>query len=309
MKRHFAWVFAGLALVSACISQPPAPDPEVNDTARRLIDIGGRSLSIRCVGPRRGPTVMIEAGAVASSVLYWPLQDRIASFAHVCTYDRAGLGWSNPIPNGRTFQSMADDLDRLLARADLPGPYILAGHSMGGFVVRLAAARRPGDIAGIVLIDASEEGVSLSTDGIAGSDQTAVQLGRLASAAAAGLTAIVEAALPLPPGAPAEASVIRNPDVLRAGQDELEAFARTQQTERTHAGLGRLGDIPLIVLSRGKMSDPPSARDLAWREGQQQLLDLSTRSEQIFADQSGHNIHLDQPEAVVNAVRRLIEAR
>ncbi|MDP3736421.1 MAG: alpha/beta hydrolase [Hyphomonadaceae bacterium] len=300
-------MLAAITLASACALGPSEQRPAAETELRRLVDIGGRSLSLRCTGRQNGPIVVLETGAVASSVLYWPLQDRIATFTRVCTYDRAGLGWSDPVPTGRTFETMADDLDRLLRRAGVRGPFILAGHSMGGFVVRLVAARRPVDIAGVILIDASEERVSLSPDGIAGNDQTAAQLGRLASAAAAGLSTVVDAALPIPPGVPSEAVIIRAPDVIRAGQDELGAFGRTQAADRGPAGLGVLGDIPLIVLSRGRMADPLSSRDLFWREGQLRLLGLSTRSEQMIAERSGHNIHLDQPEAIADAVRRLIE--
>jgi pimeloyl-ACP methyl ester carboxylesterase len=304
--RSLVFIGALIWLCSACASTPAAETATDSAATRQSVDIGGRSLSMRCAGAGKGPVVILEAGAAASSVVYWPLQDRIAAFARVCTYDRAGLGWSDPIAGGRTFQSMADDLDRLLTRADVRGPYILAGHSMGGFIVRLAAARRPDEIAGIVLIDASEEGQALSPEGIAGNDQTAVQMGRLAVAAESGLTAIVEAALPILAVAPPEADVIRNPDVIRAGQDELGAFGRTRESERRVAGLGQLGNIPLIVLSRGRMADPPTARDLAWREGQQRLLKLSTRSQQIVVEESGHNMHLDQPEAIVEAIRQLL---
>jgi pimeloyl-ACP methyl ester carboxylesterase len=276
----------------------------------RMIDVGGRQLHLHCTGTGAGPTVIIETGAAASSVLYWNVQDGIAPFARVCTYDRAGLGWSDPAPAGRTMQDRADELHIVLTRAQIAPPYVLVGHSMGGLLVRLFARDHRADIAAIVLVDASEEVFSLvSSSGSQGNAQTAVQLGQLAGAAqrlsAAEFQKLLASTLPLPPGAPAAAAITQRVSVLLAGKDDLESFQRVPQSLHGPAGFGRLGDLPLVVIRRGKMATPPTARDLAWRESQQRLLQLSTASVEIIATNSGHNIHLQEPGIIVDAVRRV----
>lgn len=107
-------------------------------------------------GETATPTVVFEAGAAASRSSWAAVQPRVARFARAIVYDRSGLGRSAPDPVGRTLDRMAGDLNEVLDHFG-PGPYILAGHSAGGPIVRLAAARRPGRIAGLVLVDPTDE--------------------------------------------------------------------------------------------------------------------------------------------------------
>jgi pimeloyl-ACP methyl ester carboxylesterase len=143
------------ATVAAPLVAPyvkPAPPGE-------LVDIGGRRLHIECKGNAKRPVVILEAGLsqfTAHSGL-GKAQDLIAAFARVCIYDRAGLGWSDPVPGARTQQDMVEDLHKLLRAKKLNGPFVLAGHSMGGLLVRLYARRYPKDVAALVLMDATSE--------------------------------------------------------------------------------------------------------------------------------------------------------
>jgi pimeloyl-ACP methyl ester carboxylesterase len=101
----------------------------------------------------KGPRVILEAG-IASSCLSWkPVQDRVAAFARVCSYDRAGLGWSAPTSQPRTLDQLVAELRTLLRSASIPAPYILVAHSFGALIVRHFAALHPGEVSAIILVD------------------------------------------------------------------------------------------------------------------------------------------------------------
>jgi len=139
---------------------PATPGP----TGKR-VDIGGRALFISCAGSG-SPTVVLEAGSGNSAETWVGVQPEVARFTRVCSYDRAGLGQSDPAPSGvRTVQDSVDDLHALLAAADISGPIVLAGHSLGGLIVRLYASQCPGDVAGVVLVDGMPP--NLPTSGLA----------------------------------------------------------------------------------------------------------------------------------------------
>src|SRR3954447_21057168 len=129
---------------------PPLPPPG------RLFDIGGWRLHLNCTGEARTsqPAVILEAGAGDFSVDWSLVQPGVARFARVCSYDRAGSGWSELGPRPRTMTQIAYELHSLLGKAGERPPYVLVGHSFGGWLVRLYQLRYPADVAGVVLVDA-----------------------------------------------------------------------------------------------------------------------------------------------------------
>jgi pimeloyl-ACP methyl ester carboxylesterase len=124
-----------------------------------LVDIGGRRMHILCQGNAAGPSVVIEQGAASPSLVWWPVQAAIAKFARVYTYDRAGFLWSDAAKSGRSLDDRVADLYVLLKRAEVPPPYVLVGHSMGGMLVRRFARAYPDLVAGLVLVDSPDEPV------------------------------------------------------------------------------------------------------------------------------------------------------
>lgn len=140
---------------SARQNKPADPPPG------RLVDVGGRSLHIRCVGPAgMKPTVVLEAGGGDYSNRWTGVQDLLAPRVRSCAYDRAGLGWST----GSQNQSMSqdnDDLRALLKAADVAGPYVLVGHSIGALLVRRYANQYPDAVAGMVLVGPTHENTRL----------------------------------------------------------------------------------------------------------------------------------------------------
>jgi pimeloyl-ACP methyl ester carboxylesterase len=157
---HSAPAFVVLALLCALaaraqdtITPPPLPPPG------RLIDVGGWRLHVNCAGETRTarPTVVLEAGAGDVSVDWSLVQPGIARFARVCSYDRAGSGWSNLGPRPRTMHQIVYELHTLLEKAGERPPYVMIGHSYGGVLARLYRMMYPADVVGMVLVEAGSD--------------------------------------------------------------------------------------------------------------------------------------------------------
>ncbi len=122
----------------------------------QIVDAGGTRMHINCTGTG-SPSIILEAGFPGSSLDWSLVQPMVAPFSRVCSYDRAGFGWSDMGKAPRSSTQIAEDLQTLLSTAAVPAPYILVGHSMGGLYVRAFARKFPDSVAGIVLVDATHE--------------------------------------------------------------------------------------------------------------------------------------------------------
>ncbi len=120
----------------------------------QLIAVDGHLMHLRCVG-EGSPTVVLEAGAYGFSAEWYWVQQQLAETNRVCAYDRAGMGWSEPVAGARTLLQGAQELHALLAQAGEPGPYVLAGHSYGGIRIRVYATEYPDEVAGLVMVDSA----------------------------------------------------------------------------------------------------------------------------------------------------------
>jgi pimeloyl-ACP methyl ester carboxylesterase len=120
----------------------------------QLVDVGPYRLHLECTGSR-GPTVILEPGGGGSAASMGLFAPAVARDSRACVYDRAGRGWSDPAASPPDGAQIATDLHNLLARAHVPGPYVLAGHSFGGLYVRTYAAKYPEEVAGLVLVDST----------------------------------------------------------------------------------------------------------------------------------------------------------
>src|SRR5512134_1496970 len=142
-----------LILVGAVYeSSAEASDARAYPPPGRLVDVGGYRLHINCTG-MGSPTVVIEAGWGDSSAAWGWVQPEVARTTRICTYDRAGMGWSEVSPRPRTAREFAKELHTLLANANETGPYVLVGHSMGGFTMLVYAHDYPAEVSGLVLVD------------------------------------------------------------------------------------------------------------------------------------------------------------
>jgi Alpha/beta hydrolase family len=158
MKTRIAQSVAFILVVSALaaqafVVQPAGAAAPGGNVIKGLFDVGGYRLFLRCNG-EGGPTVVMDAGGNEDSSTWSDVRPSLVRLTRVCVYDRAGLGRSDPGPVPRTSQTMVDDLTTLLSVAGVPGPYVLVGHSLAGWLVQLLAREDAGDtVLGVVLID------------------------------------------------------------------------------------------------------------------------------------------------------------
>lgn len=252
----------------------------------------GRRLRYLCRGAGR-PTVIVEQGGGVSleqsflgTVPFgWRKVFETLSRTHrTLVHDRAGLGWSYHPTRPRTCGGQVKELRALLAHAEVGPPYLLVGHSIGGFNVRLFANQFPHEVAGVVLVDATHP------------DQWS-RFARL---------------LPrLAPGKPTLVEGLRHRADEPSQTPELIDYVASVDEIRT---AGTLGDTPLIVLSRspnalrmpGMPAEMAAKMEDAWADLQRDLLNLSTRSTQIVATHAGHHIQLDEPQLVTETILKLL---
>lgn len=285
-----------------------ARDRRFNRMEGELVNVNGRRMHIDCTGAGT-PTVILDSGLGDTYFSWRKVQPETAKFVRVCSYDRAGLGYSDPSSQPRTSKVMAQELHALLQAANVPPPYILVGHSMGGYDVRLYASLYRNEVAGMVLVDAShpdqENRFSAELRTMEGSWK------REAEFMEYGMPFGIPRLLGLCDDDPVPRAAECNWHSAREGAAEMKAFP---QSAAETAATGSLGDIPLAVLSHDP--EKPSAElppDLAkstnqaWEKMQEELAHLSTRGTQTIAKNSGHYIQIDRPELVIAAVRSVVE--
>jgi pimeloyl-ACP methyl ester carboxylesterase len=317
-----AWVWLSIGIVGAAVSAGVITEKlaEVRDRAKfpppgQIVDVGsGRRMHILCRGATPGPTLIIEQGAGSPSMLWWPIAAQIAPFARICTYDRAGYQWSDPAPRTRSLQDRVTDLHTLLAGAQIPGPFVLVAHSFGGPIARLYAHTYPDQIAGMVLVDTPEEAVIFRPSYVAYAGKIAVFARALEVAAHVGL---VRLGLTFWRTAPdgftaAEFATLKShlarPAFFRAMADDPAALERVPPAMQHPGGFGTLGDKPLVVLAHGiPFPGPAAVLEEGWADGQERLAHLSTSGELVHATHSNHMIQSDEPELIVEAIRRVVE--
>lgn len=284
-----------------------AADARAYPPPGKMVDVGGYHLHINCIGTG-SPVVVIDAGWGDSSASWnsW-VQSPAARTTRVCTYDRAGMGYSEPGPLPRTAERFAQELHTLLSSAGESGPYVLAGHSAGGLTVRVFVHDYPDDVAGVVLIDSMNPSVARAS----GSDATAESASHsfadwaMTLPARTGLLRLLSGPLDAyeglsPERANAYASFSIRPGSFQAWLDEGKGMP---QSFVQAGAVTTFGATPLIVLSRGLTKDS----DQNWQRMQAELVALSSNSQHLFAENSGHNVELDQPEAAVGAIERMVE--
>jgi pimeloyl-ACP methyl ester carboxylesterase len=284
--------------------------------AGRLVDVGGRKLHFLCAGSSAGPAVVIEAGSGNDSTLWEDMVRHVSAFARVCTYDRAGLGWSDPAPGSRTIDDRAADLHALLAAANVPAPYVLVGHSYGGCIVRRFAAVYPATVRGIVLVDAPEEEFSFASDGLQDIENMETRERRLGWISLLGLARLGNTLLPdrfdpvrgVPPevrGVMTALALCTSRHFARA--DEMASYSKTPRAWRIAHGFGQLGNMPLVVVSHAARV-PVSAVETfpEWQQGQMRLTQLSTASRHVITEGSGHMIQFSEPDIVSHAIQDLL---
>jgi pimeloyl-ACP methyl ester carboxylesterase len=303
-----------------------------NPPPGRLVDIGTHRLHLLCKGTGQ-PTVVFDSALGGSSLSWSLVHPSVAEVTQACAYDRAGFGWSEAGPLPRTAGRIADELSELLRTAALPGPYVFVGHSYGGLVMRLLAARHPERAAGLVLIEPAMEdewihpseekqaliarGVRLCTygawaarHGLARLVSGLVSVGALGAArtlvgaiSRGGLGREDEAILaPIWKLPPEVRRVLKQMWIERRFFDalgsQIETISESARQVVVEAS-GDYGDLPLAVVTSEAANDRRHQFDRA-------LARLSSRGRHIIARDSGHWVPLDSPRTIIEAVAAVV---
>jgi pimeloyl-ACP methyl ester carboxylesterase len=297
----------------------------------RLVEVGdGRRIYVSDMGREMasGPTVIFESGIAATSQNWLRVQEAVAGYTRAVSYDRDGLGWSSACTSERTPSNIARELRELLQRANIPGPYLLVGHSFGGLVVRRYAALYPDDVVGVVLVDPmrSEEwppvnesqrailergirmagyGILVARFGLARLATTSLlcrsgKASRAFSRAAGNGGIHVMQRITCEVGKmprevwPIVAAHWASPKYYRGLAAHLKAVIATV-TEMQVAEA--IEGIPVVLLT------PASAEPLS----SERLKRIGPEVRQVIAEKSGHWVHLDEPELVLETIRAMVE--
>lgn len=278
---------------------------EAHPPPGEFVEVDGHRLHYRVRGA--GPvTFVLEAGAGEYSGSWGELEDGLARLGRVFTYDRAGLGWSEPGPRPRTLERLASELREALTAAEIPSPRVFLGHSLGGAIVARYATAHPSEVAAMLLLDPSHPG----------------QFERL-SYPPAWQRCLATQALRL---APLGVSLLlpESPHPVKNRSGHLQTYAAELRSFMDEAdstpGPIDFGAIPLVVLSRAppdpvEPSGPASldaagsrpARWQAWTALHAELVAASSSdvSRHVVVEGAGHCVHCDRPDAVIRAAREL----
>lgn len=280
-----------------------AGDATAYPPAGRMVDVGGYKLHLDCRG-QGSPTVVLDAGLGASSLDWALVQPELARTTQVCTYDRAGMGWSDAGPEPRSPAHLADELHTLLQTAGVPAPYVLVGHSLAGKNIRMFATAFPADVAGMVLVDARSELVDATADMKVFATALEGQATQYSLARRFGIARLFGGGLidlPLVPPTLATQMALFQTSPTAIAETTQEGLNRTSDDEALAST--NLGSMPLIVIAAGD-----SMRNLPnWPAAQTAMAKLSTNGQLIVAEQSSHAVQLVEPEVVVDATMSVIE--
>jgi pimeloyl-ACP methyl ester carboxylesterase len=280
-----------------------------------LVDVSGLSMHLNCSGAG-SPTVVLEAGFGPEGSLSWnSIQPEIASYNRVCSYDRAGIFWSDKAGKPLTAVTTAERLHALLTQAHEQGPYILVGHSIGGPLTMVYADRYPTEVAGIVLVDSShpEQNDRLPREVVEMDEIRPMESFIYSVTANFGIMRLTTPDLP---EGTSETVVARSSFLPRSISGLLDEYAAIEKILTEAGDVEGFGELPLIVLTAGKWPEdlPPqltpeiiSKTDSIRFEMQGELASLSTSSEHRLIEDATHYIHHDDPDAVLAAIRDVVD--
>jgi pimeloyl-ACP methyl ester carboxylesterase len=321
IARIATWLLAGifvLAIVGAIYQFiATQSDKRTYPAPGQLVDVGGYRLHVSCIG-QGSPTVILEAAADMMSADWGWIQPEIAKNTHVCAYDRAGMGWSEPGLQPRDARQISAELHTLLAKAGIAKPYILVGHSAGGLYVRMYTAQYPDEVVGMVLVDPGHPDMTARIPELQAQNASDARLvGTMRILSYLGIPRLVGVgranAEGLPPERAAEvnafvstpqhwATILALIDATPATYDEV----RATQT---------LGSRPLVVisattawLSRGAPTDD-ARREL--NELHAELAGLSTNGRHRIVEGATHGSLLhnrDDAQATIAAIQAVLRA-
>ena len=288
-------IFYTILLSLSTLSNASAYNDKPFKPPGRFINIGFQTMYVDCLGENK-PTIIVDVGIAASSASWYKIAKELSKNTRICLYDRAGYGWSDSGRGERTTATIVHELKLLMKLAEIPGPYIMVGHSFGGFTARYFAAKFPEDVAGLVLVDSSHPEQIYRLSALDNQGKKPLITGRDANA-------------------PADFSEFERKwyflnssrKATFAQMAELKYFKQSAYQVK-HSG--RLKDIPIAVLSRG-IAQLPELNGVSleneWLDLQKDLLNLSKNSWHSIILNSGHNIYEEAPAKIIENVLEVIE--
>jgi pimeloyl-ACP methyl ester carboxylesterase len=280
----------------------------------QLVDIGGYSLHLYCTG-EGSPTVILESGFGAWSTDWVAVQSELSKVTRTCSYDRAGYGWSEAGPAPRDPEHIAMELHTLLTKAGIDGPYVLAGHSIGGKHIRMFTELHPDEVLGLVFVDARHE----SAEPVGRTPEqhqqdreayeSSLNLYRvMRDSGLARIFGVPLARLLIPGVENIPDDVLYETTLFGVRESTLQAMMAespgTTYSDDQLRAARPLGNLPIVVLSAGKALQQVSN----WEAVQKNLVALSNNSRWTIVENSLHNIMFDDPQAVITAVQDVIQA-
>jgi pimeloyl-ACP methyl ester carboxylesterase len=265
-------------VILACIFLPQVGTAQTS----RLVQAGTRRLELVEAG-EGSPTIVVEAGLGADWHQWSFMMDTLATMTHVVGYARAGYSRSDPAEGPQTAEQVVDDLFAALQHAGIKGPYLMLGHSYGGILVRIFAARHSEDISGLLLVDPSHP-AQVREFAERWPESTRRLEGQLAQLRKNGPSPVLQ---------------------------DAETLWRILSAD-TLPEAAAVPDVPTIVITStkvGPMATGPNSPEgrLVWRQLHDRYLDDVTLGAHILTAKSGHNVQADQPLLIVDAVRQLLE--
>ena len=293
-----------------------------------LVDAGGHKLHLNIQG-NGSPTVIFENGTADFSFIWTLVQPEIAKFTKAVSYDRAGYAWSEPGPLPRTSKQICFELHTALLNAGIQPPYILVGQSFGGFIVRAFARYYPNEVVGMVLVEAIQENQRIFMGGDTPQLIRSFAQGRTVPEPQAFFTAQADTSTqaitlnteidPLFNKLPDSVQKMQiwaqsQPHFIPAVQAEMDWSPEDVANLYTHTDepAYMLDNMPLIVLMRGKGGFDGREDSLQLEterlQAQEALAHLSSSSKHVIDMKSGHNIHVEDPATVIEAIKEVYAA-
>jgi pimeloyl-ACP methyl ester carboxylesterase len=329
LRSMWHWLSSLVALpilVNAAEKNTAIIDDVAYTRPQQLVTIeSNRRLNIYCTGTG-SPTVIFDSGLGDGTRAWGLIQPAIAEHTRACSYDRAGLGFSDPPTRPSTSTNVVDDLHRLLHAAHLRPPYVLAGHSLGGMHVKLYVETYLSEVAGLVFVDPSHEDLGKGAWAIDPESQKTYApymeaLHRCLEASPDDFVAgseLIENCGPFPD--PHYSAAI-NAVEMQLGKQHGRLQARVSEQEnvwftsadQVRAAYRPLGDIPIIVLTHAASARGPAetqeqrdAKNQLWIDLHDQIAAMSTRGKRLTVDNAGHYIQMDQPQVVIDSILEIV---
>jgi pimeloyl-ACP methyl ester carboxylesterase len=281
----------------------------------KLVDVGGYRMHLDCMGSG-SPTLILEAGGENNAAIWQGIQPALAKTTTVCSYDRAGLGHSDPQPGSRDADNVAAQLHALLETAGIRGPVVFMGHSIAGLFLRDYLSRYPENVVGLILIDSSTP-FQYHDSAFTGRAPAASPFNSSpwlhAASAVIGIPRLLGRCRGKA-GADAVVSRMQAEENCRFNRSAFAELSNFDTSSRQALHTASFPNLPVLIISHDPEKHPlaPSpqtaaASEAAWTRMQEDLKKLSTRSRRVVARGSGHSVMLDRPDLLVTEVTAFLE--